>query len=249
MNWLLNSMAGSFNPFNALGGLWRNRQAAASARKQMQFQERLSNTAYQRQIADLKKAGLNPILGYSKGLQGASSPSGQMYNPENIGLTSAQTSSAKSQARLAKYQANMAKLDYDWYKLNSHIPPSGWKTPGFLSSNVLAHAVGGTGLRTGAKIFDATAGAFGRKLKHEYGEWNKFLNYHVPKLVDRATSSVKSKISNQDKFEEELKAEIAKLAPESKTKSKRKYQYSVTPPFNIKKAYSTGTVKRRNKWK
>jgi len=44
------------------------------AREQMRFQERMSGSAYQRAMEDMKKAGLNPMLAFSQG--GASTPSG-----------------------------------------------------------------------------------------------------------------------------------------------------------------------------
>lgn len=58
------------------GGERRNQAAGRAARRQMDFQERMSETAHQREIEDLKAAGLNPIL--SAGGAGASSPGGAM---------------------------------------------------------------------------------------------------------------------------------------------------------------------------
>ena len=117
--------------FGYKGAKQQNIASAQQAQAQMDFQERMSNTAVQRRMADLKKAGINPILA---GTDGASTPGGamaQQYNKAtsamNLAAQSAQLQQqiqgvqhTKLQNEMIKYAMPFAQATADfWSKPSS----------------------------------------------------------------------------------------------------------------------------------
>lgn len=86
-----------------LGGERANSASQGAANRQMEFQERMSSTAYRRAMKDMKLAGLNPMLAYKQG--GASSPGGAM--PDIVDSIGQGLQSAKQGALIGAEIANL----------------------------------------------------------------------------------------------------------------------------------------------
>lgn len=164
--------------FSWFGSKKQNQANTGMSREQMAWQERMSSTAYQRAVSDMRLAGINPMLAVSQG--GASTPAGSV-TPKVNELEGAGRAIAGALS-LARVKADIDKVKSDIDVNKQLIRTSATQSQSNIASAKAANALAG---KTSAETNVVIANTPKAQL---YGE--------LYKPVLSAVSSAKSVVSD-----------------------------------------------------
>lgn len=171
---------------------YQNKFNARQAEIAREWNAEMDNTKYQRQVADMKAAGVNPALAMSGGVttQATSNATAQGVTPPYMNIANmANMVQALSQARLNNTQADNIKADTDLKKAQT----------GYY----------------GASTVKITAETIGIGINNEFLRTYKELEIKGMELANKISDARVNEINqNIEKMKSEIKLNIAKAATE-----------------------------------
>lgn len=191
-----------------------NEANITNAREQMAFQERMSSTAHQRQVRDMRAAGLNPALSATAG--GASSPTGAMATSNPI--PSGARAAVSSAFDVGSFLRNQRVADQGIIESQSRTDAN---TAQALKTGIEAdYGWMGRMFGRGARKLDESSKAIAIKAK-------KFLK----RVIERGTSSAKT-LKNRveeygDKFDDKVRnwLDIPRINYDSLKKNRQDFKF------------------------
>jgi hypothetical protein len=180
--------------FGRSGAKSQNKANAKAAQKQMDFQERMSNTAYQRSVQDMIAAGINPMMAAKVG--GASTPQGAMAHMENVGEKTASSAvqGATTAASLDQIKANTELAHSSARKADSEVALNAVQAEKYKQETVTSASSAGQ--------MDATVREINQKIK---GMIESFPNIEVERRLQEAHIRDVSGKALMHQFESELR--------------------------------------------
>lgn len=204
------------------GGEQQNRRQADAAEQAQGFSASQFASRYQTTVADMQKAGLNPMLAYSQG--GGSPPSGVQANvPVNSGAAAASGFQAQ---RLNNAQVDLIEAQKDATSAQAaktkaetpYVGPSaeadiGAKSASADQSRAMVSSINATVDKTRQEIENMPKGVLNGMTA---SQWNMQLLRRTADNLQEQASLAREKGYTEEQVREQMKATIGKLVSETK---------------------------------